>query len=871
MAMYQWRRLLSLLVLVACVSGGGTARARQGDTSADCPSDGLEASAVTATLRLEQHRRSVPWITSDMTVRVPRQWPLARQLAFGEKSPQYHQAMRCLLLGDETPGTRNEWRPHDPVVTVTDSSVQVHYVAYGWITTEKPVLVGPWQIIPTDRTWMIYLWPRTLRTIRWKRIEADLGGLDFNDLVEQASSSTGDHLVWTDALPEKVQVEVDPPWQRGLSVKLSESLWATAGIASWWVCASVLMAVAALRARRAEADAERGADRRPPDAPGAQRSMVDVSDTDARRASSLTGTLLEWAGLSTGVALALLLFVPQEPISPRAYAFLCIPAGLVLVLAARPWSPDTSPASPGTVPDEGARPGGIRRRQVLAVVVTTCAVAGVGLLVIPAHGLFGLPGSLGPKTTTGFGRAGLALLGLVTVWLWLAAMVAWTWRFAREGGLLHERWTNRWNETPAHCVAFVGCLLAAVAGAMLGCAWWVNNRQWARVNWLAEQHDLAAHNASLSKLLEGFFYTDLRWLFAYSWVLTGIALLALLRFRNRAPRAGDRRRYTRFSLGPGKPDLLLTVSLFAFFVGIRAAKLAGASALYGVWLLLNISALYGVLALGRRWSALSRMGERFCSLRLGTQQHQKELLEKARQYRNANHQMHLLDKGHADGVTCEQVEEKLRELRQWLVTACDGNAPPEQISVLDIALAWGPEGHWWSNAVRAARLAFWFGTPATALLLYYQAHDPYGRQQILSSPTGLPEFAANLALYQLAWAVAGFTLGALWRLLPGRRSQARAWLLTAGYGFPTVLAAALIHVTDTDPRQLLLYAALLLVVLTLTSIWMDMATFRDDQQYWPSRFALMLSVYQLQGLSGQITWLGAQIVTVMAVFSHLIK
>ncbi|MEU0007535.1 DUF6185 family protein [Streptomyces sp. NPDC006314] len=869
MAMTGWRWLLSLLVLVACVGGCDKAQARQRDTSTECSSDSLKGSTVNATLRLQQHKRSVPWITSDMTVQVPRKWPLAKHLTFSEESPQYRRAMRCLLLGDEAPATRNEWRPHDPVVTATDSSVEVHYVAWGWITTENPILVGPWEIIPTGRTWMIYLWPPTLQTIRWKQIEADLGGLNFNDLAERASSSNENHLVWTNKLPEEVQIEVDPPWQRWLPVKLNRSIWTTAGIASWWVCASILIAVAALRTRRADAAAAREAARQPPDGEAAQRSTVDVPDTDARRDVSLTRTALEWAGLSVGVALALLLFVPEGRVSPRSYALLCIPAGLGLVLAARPWVLGASPAAPGAVPDEPVRSQGIQRRQALAVVTNTCAVAGIGLLVILAHDVFGLPEHLGPKTTTAFGRTGLALLGLVTVWLWLAAMVAWAWRFAREGGLLRERWTRQWNRVPAQCVAIVGCLLAAVAAALLACAWWVNKRRWVRVNWLVEQHDPSAYNVSLSSLLEYFFYTDLRWLFAYSWVLTGVALLALLRFRNRPPRAHGRRRYERFSLGPSKPDILLTVSLFAFFVGIRGAKFAGASALYGVWLGLDILAMYVVLALGRRWSVLSRLGERFCAVRLGTERHQSALLKKAHEYRNANHQMHLLDKGHADGVTCEQLEEKLRQLRQWLVTACEGTDPPEHISVLDIALAWGPEGRWWSNAVRAARLAFWFGTPATALLLYYQAHDPYGREQILGSAIGLPEFVADLILYQMTWAVAGFTLGTLWRLLPGRRSQARAWLLTAAYGFPAVLAAALIHIMDTDPRQLLLYAALLLVVLTLTSIWMDMATFREERQYWPSRVALLLSVYQLRGLSGQITWLLAQVGAVVTIYASL--
>ncbi|MEW2287258.1 DUF6185 family protein [Streptomyces sp. NPDC047841] len=873
MAMTRWwRLLLPLLVLAAWAGGCGPAQARQRDAGTGCMADGLRGSTVSATLRLEQHKRSTPLLTSDMTVRVPRQWPHARHLTFGEESPQYRQAMRCLLLGDEAPGGRSEWRPHDPVVTATDAAVTVHYVAYNWITSANPVLVGPWQVIPTGRTWMIYLWPPTLHTARWERIEVDLGGLSFNDLVEHASFSTGTHLVWEDKLPEEVQVEVDPPWQRLLPMELGQSLWATAGIASWWVCASILIAVAALRAEPAEQATGRGAARRPAPEEEARPSTADAPDTGSGQDVSFTRTLLEWAGLSAGVALALLLFVPQGRFSPRSHALLCIPAGVALVFAARPWSPAASRTPAGAGPDAPARPADSRRRQALAVMATTCAVAGTGLLVILAHDVFGLPGSLGARTTTAFGRFGLALLGLVTVWLWLAAMAAWAWRFVREGGLLRgRRWTRCWDDDPVRCVAVAGSVLAGVAVVLLACAWWVNERRWERVNWLVEQPDPAAHNAALSQMFANFFYTDLRWLYAYSWVLTGIALLALLRFRSRPPGTPGRQGHERFPLGPSRPDLLLTVSLFAFFVGVRAARFAGAGALYGVWLGLNILALYALLALGRRWSVLSRMGEHWRGERLRGEQDRNELLEKARQYRTANHQMHLLDQGHAGQVTCEQLEEKLNELHQWVVTAYEGDDPPEQISVLDLALAWGPEGHWWSNAVRAARLAFWFGTPATALLVYYQAQDAYARQQALYSPIGLPEFIADLVLYQLGWAVAGFTLGALWRLLPGHRSQGRAWLLTAAYGFPAVLAAALIHLMDTDPRQLLLYAALLLAILTLTSVWMDLATFRRERKYWPSGFALLVSIHQLRGLSVGVTWILAQFVAIVTIFKSLTR
>ncbi len=97
MAMARWWRLQSLLVLVTSAWACGTAHAQE--TMGDCTPNAPKGSTVTATLRLEQHKRSVPRVTSDMTVRVPKQWPLAKHLTFGERSKQYPP-------GDAVPAAR---------------------------------------------------------------------------------------------------------------------------------------------------------------------------------------------------------------------------------------------------------------------------------------------------------------------------------------------------------------------------------------------------------------------------------------------------------------------------------------------------------------------------------------------------------------------------------------------------------------------------------------------------------------------------------------------------------------------------------------------------------------------------------------------
>jgi hypothetical protein len=63
----------------------------------------------------------------------------------------------------------------------------------------------------------------------------------------------------------------------------------------------------------------------------------------------------------------------------------------------------------------------------------------------------------------------------------------------------------------------------------------------------------------------------------------------------------------------------------------------------------------------------------------------------------------------------------------------------------------------------------------------------------------------------------------------------------------------------------------MLTILTVTSIWMDTETFRGERQFWPSRFALLLSIYQLRGFSGQLAWILAQVAAAVGIWSELAR
>ncbi|MFG2119484.1 DUF6185 family protein [Streptomyces sp. NPDC048710] len=859
----RWWRLLSLVVAAVAWWGCSPAEAQE-NTRSNCLTDQLSPSTVEAEIRFTQHRQTYIKVYSDITVTVPRKWHLARNLTFSEESDEYRRAMRCLLLGPKGKNSSNEWRVHDPKVTAIGEWVTVQYDEFAWIQSYGATRLGPWEISSDGKKdWKIALRPPSLDWFRWKRVEAGLDGLNFNDHSDPAASyADANTLVWSNEMPKHVTFDVDLPWQRSLALVYGRPFWSKVGLAAWWVCASFVMALAALRTAQPYPSA---ADRAPGRVPWKPKWRVgDI------RGESPVGPMLQWALLSTAVALTLLLIIPQDSIARRWRSLICIFAGLALLLVAHPWKRGMSPLVTDTGTDGSADPDDAQRRQARAVIATASVVAAAGLLVILAHGLFGLPANLLPGgAPTVSGRVGLTLLGLATVWLWLAAMAAWAWRFAREGGLVRTSWTAKWYTAPGRCVAAVGALVAVAAVALLACTWWSAERQYSRTNWLTDGGSSFADSPYFNKLMADFSFTELLWAFSRSWILTVIALVALLYFRVGTQRAQDGNGNGQLSLRPGTPDLLLIAAVFAFLVGIQGGKSAGSSGRFGIWIPLNIISLYAILSMGRRWSVLGELGDCFYSKLLDSKKRRRELLTKAQRYRSLNRQLYLLDQGRGGSVTRQELEGELHGLRQWMVAGCGGENPPEHISVLDVALAWGPEEHWWSNAVRAARLAFWFGVPASAALVFLDLKDPWERLEFLYQATGVPEAVASLLLYQLAWAGAGFVLGALWRLLPGSSSPVRAWSLAFAYALPVCIAVLLSSITDAGFSPVLLYVLLMLSVLTLTSIWMDTATFRRERELWTSRFALLLSIYQVRGFSTQIAWLLAQLAVAAGIWRQL--
>ncbi|MFJ3876488.1 DUF6185 family protein [Streptomyces sp. NPDC090077] len=836
----RWWSLI-LLLTAAMAAWGGVQRAHAVDV---CEAGKLKARNVSARLDFDYHDRSYAQVISTLTVSVSaKEWDRATDLALSEKSAPYQRAMRCLLRGREAVPRSREWRFHDPQVSVRGDLVTVNYEATAWIEQNRPFLLGPWRIEVDEEgdDWRVFLRPpNTLKNAAWGQVEVRLDGLEATNVFPPPSSADPERLVWSEPEPFDVRVEVDPPWQRSFNV--GEQWWSLGwvGVATWWMFTSLLSAAAVLYASRQQ--------------PGAS---VPAGASGTPGPAGFARLVLLWAVLSMVVAAVLRALIVDRPPSegPTWRHLVAIALALALVLAARPWCRTGS--SPRPTPEGAAAAAGTEdapRRRARAVVLIASAVALAGLLSVVA-----LPGLVG-----------LTLLALGTLWLWLAAMVAWAWRFAREGAIVRRSWNDAWETAPVRSTLVVTALLALAAAALLTSFWWTHARWWSRAYWLIDGSE-TGRDREWTKFLVQFPYSGLTWVYAYAWMLTGLALVALLQIRVRdrqgRPEEGDKGP----PLGPVKADLLLTVAVFALSVGFRQVEFAGSNLLFGAWLLLMIASLYAVVTVGRRFSVLGRTEGRFRVRRLGTERRRRVLLHKAHEFRNLHHKLYALDRGRGEGdLSREELEERLDGLHHWLFDGRGEGPPPAQISVLDVALSWGPGEDWWDNAKRAARLAFGFGFPASVALVWLSyLKDDRTQMATFQSLSGLPEIAAKCLAWQVAWAGGGLVLGALWRVLPGRRSPVRALSLTAAYAIPVCVGALVTQITDTELGYVFLHVALMLLVLTLTSIWMDMATFTEERRFWPSRVGLLLSVYQLRGLSTQVAYLAAQLAIVVGVWRSL--
>ncbi|MGW1195294.1 DUF6185 family protein [Streptomyces sp. NPDC002536] len=818
-------------MLLACLAWCGVWPGRA-EAARGCHSEQLAAARTEAELSLVNHGHALVEASGRMDIRVPITWPYANDLLLSESSDAYRHAMGCLLRGPEPALRQDEWRPHSPRVDAEAQWVKVRYDTLFWFNKPGATLTGPWSVDVRTTHWSMALTPSpALKNSRWARVRLDLGGLDVSQVSPRPTTAGKGHLTWTGLSPDRrVTIQVTPPWQRAWAVKVNSrtASWLVANAAgetTWWLGTSAVVVFAALRARR-------------------QPSGDEL--TEQERSSSTA--LLRWGLLKAcmGVAILLLYGVlldlagqgPHSPLNDAARWLMLIGflVGWGLAAVARPRT---------------------------SVLVACSLVAAAGGLVTAVPSLFGLPPSFtGIKSLSFSALVVLSAMNAALLWLWFTGLMLWAWSLAHAGGLLKPS-SAPWR------LRRIGTWTAGAALLFLGWAVWADERSWQRVSWLTNRNAptyFPQYQAYLGRLLVNAASQTAMWCYAHTWVLTGLAVVALLRARDlglRVPFAS-----------PTKLDRLLLAVFFAIVVAWRQGSYAGSQVLAGLWLVLDITALYGLLAVGQRRAVLNQHFEGFEGApALGesiTEAARNDLIARARRYRELASVLRSMEQGHAEGALSRHaVEKELSGLHRWRPAAGSEDAAraflPSQITVVDVALSWGPHAKWWDNARRAALLAAAFGLPGSMIivwLIYSPEHQWMRTGQYFF---GAPDVVWAFLSSELTWAGAGLVLGALWRLLPGRRGPARALSLVIAYALLIGLGCVGNLITDQGLGTGIFGIVLMLPVLTLTSLAMDADTFRSERRFWPNRVGLLLSVYQIRSFSAQIAYVLVQLVAVLTV------
>lgn len=827
-----------LFACLVCWAGGWSARAHAAGVpwADDCHTAQLADAHTQVDLRLENHAHSVPEARGLMTVQVPVGWAYADDLLLSEDSARYRHAMRCLLRDPKTLTRSEEWRTHSPLIKAGASRVEVRYETLFLYHQGGDFPVGPWEMGVHSRKWGLELIaPSALEGAHWDRVRIDLGGLDPSEVAPMPSNVSAGRLEWTglgvSAGPRPmVTVQVVPPWERAWAGSDASALLVVAnaaGVTTWWVGTSAVIVLAALRSRRQ------------PAGPGF---------TDLERNS---GTALwQWGVIKAVLAVMVLLLyksildivgvpTPGRPDWIGDSVLIGILAGWLLVVSARP------------------------RRSFL---VASSVIASAAGLVAMTPSLFGLPARLADAggRTDSAGFAVLVALATAVHWLWLAGFVLWGRMLAHEGGLLRPA-----AVPPRLCR--LGPVLVVVAALFLGWAAWFDEHKWQRATWLMDRGAGRYHYAHVFDLARdavSYVAQVPVWYYAHAWVLTGLAIVALLRARDLAPAVPY--------ASPGPLDRLLLAVFFAVVVVWRQGSYAGSQVFAGLWFVLGIAALHGLLAVGRRRSVLAQHFEgcgdgspQLCETI--TEAERSQLIARARRFRELTVALRAGDQGGADAALRRHaIEKELSGLhRRRPRNGTGGGAArsllPSHITVVDVALSWGPHAKWWDNARHAAVLAATFGLPGSALLvwLFYGPEDQWMRWGMYFF--GAPDMLWRFVYWELVWAGAGLVLGALWRLLPGCRGPARALSLTLAYTLLIGLGVLGNLITDQDIGNVAVAVSLMLLVLTLTSLAMDADTFRCERRFWPNRMGLLLSIDQIRGFSAQVAYLLMQVVAVLTI------
>nr|WP_237505126.1 DUF6185 family protein [Streptomyces sp. SID8378] len=803
-----------------------------------CRSESLSEASVSASVELNDRRRTQTKVLSRLTVHVPAEWPYATGLLLGKDSEEYRRAMRCLLRSEESQAQWwGEWRSSHPVITSEKGGVRVQVDTYGWAERQGMLYVGPWDIDIGKDHWKVSLNPPALAQARWTSVTVKPGTSSILSATPRPSANDDDSgLVWRQKPGQgpQLSVRLDPPWQRSWAAQQERLRFyltdGTGGLMWQWSTAALLL-LGARRMRRSG-----------PLSPG---EVLPV------RAATW------WASICIVLSLLhigdnVFYTVMRRHVDEGTWADRQAHHGLLINLAL------------GWILFTFGRP----RRLTIWLAAVVLTLPGVVVALSPRS--FGLTANAFLAASSP-DKAVLALFtatGCVFAFLLLGSVAA-AWRLARTVGLVSRHPVSSpagpagTRELSLRWTAPLLMLAVVVIGM---CAASTSERNWQRASWLSAHADARYgidHLQALRQDLAWFAVNSQDWWIGFTWwTLSGLVVLAVLRARahRTAPAPQD----------PGPVDEFWMLLFFPLMVGLGLGVFVGNGTMGGLWFFLNLGSLALVIALCRGKGVLDQPLQRSgVNLRAAlAPSRRRDLLDRARRFREVHAKLRRLDQGQSDDEAHNRrsLEHELRSLHRWRTSTGVADRLPSDVSVVDAALALGPEDSWWANGRRAARIAALVGLPASALLVWAETIHGEFLTSTLNGQFGLPGIALGVVYWESTWAAAGFLLGALWRQLPGRRGPVRILPLAGAYALPIGVDAFGNWLTYEEQTNLALYAVSMLLVLTITSIVFDLRVFRSERRYWQSRLGLLLSVYQMRYFSLQIAYLLAQLVTLFTLW-----
>lgn len=816
---FAWVGVLVLVaVLGVLVTPGGAWAA---DDS--CDAAGLAKAEVSTSVRLEHDAGTYTKVVTELTVDVPGTWSFARDLLLSEESRPYVRAMSCLMGGESDDQRWDEVLADRPAVTSRGGQITVVHKAYSWVSYDGEMEIGIWQVEPdTVRKWSVTLMaPPALRGAWWNEITVDPGSPGAERAHPEPRAGEGaTALVWRPGRVEQeselsIYVTVRPSWQRSWAALGSHPL--AVGLdflgSVLWVTAVVLPLLTAVRRYR-------------------QRHWVPTEPQ-----------LRALDNLRAWVVVAVMVYVLAAADGrDDGNPFIGLAIVALLLLFARP----------------------PRRVGAAACLVVLAPLPLIALAI--AEAVFGSPFDW----VTPLLEATLAInaaVSLSLVALILLGFVAVAWRLAGDARLLPKsRRFPGMDRVLRVRIAGPAILAATVLIAL--CIGLVSEHNWQHVSWLSDpmsaeygtdhRESFLWEALSSNAYIEGWVIND------HGWLLTTLVVFAVLRTWH------DSTALSPLDNPADRPPFLL---LFPVAVGLDVQNFLGNSLLDFLWVPLYMAALYGATKLLAPRSVLAQPFEnspRRLSTLVGPAARQ-EILAKARSYREIHAELRRLDQG-LFGDTPPQrdrLERRLSRLHNWTLNMPSGATPdklPAHVSVVDVALALGPRDDWWGNGTRAARFALVPGVPAALFNTWTEWIRGESWRTTRSDLLGLPGLLTTFLSWTVTFATAGFVLGALWRVLPGRRGAVKALPVAVAFAAPVGLDVLVRWFTRESAANVPLHIAMMLFVLTITAVALDFDTFGSERRYWQSRLGLLLSVYQMRYYSLQVAYLVGQIIAIITIW-----